>query len=358
MSQIILDSANDLIQGDFDNATLSQRTRLQTSTINATTGVYVVPNGTANAASVQISNAADPTNASKVVLATNGSTDTQIISGANGSGTYLPLSIYTNNDIRLQVNNSGALGVRTGPGTVGFGTSGQVLTSNGPGTGVSWTSLSGYDGASTQLFTSPGTFSVPPGITKVKVTVIGGGGGGGAFVGPSNLGGGGGGSSGVNIQYVTGITPGASIPVTVGAGGVYAGGAGGTSSIGPFGPGGTVSQTGGSGGVNQSGGAGSAGGGYGFNGIRGQNGSPGPAGNGGSGAAIYSTPSDYINVNAATVTATYGNTINGLYLSTGGFGNTGSGAQAGTRGGGGGGGFAPSLSGGAAGGAGLVIVEW
>ncbi len=39
MSQIILDSANDLIQGDFDNATLTQRTRLQTSTVNATTGV-------------------------------------------------------------------------------------------------------------------------------------------------------------------------------------------------------------------------------------------------------------------------------------------------------------------------------
>jgi hypothetical protein len=358
MSQIILDSANDLIQGDFDNATLSQRTRLQTSTVNATTGVYVVPNGTATSASVQISNAADPTNASKLVVATNGTTDTQIVSGANGSGSYLPLSFYTNNDIRLQVNNSGALGVRTGVGTVGFGTSGQVLTSGGPAAGVSWTTLSGYDGASTQLFTSPGSFSVPPGITKVKVTVIGGGGGGGAFVGPSNLGGGGGGSSGVNIQYVTGITPGASIPVTVGAGGTYAGGVGGTSSIGPFGPGGTVSQTGGSGGSNQSGGSGSAGGGYGFNGVRGQNGSPGPAGNGGSGAAIWSAPSDYTNVNAPTVTATYGNTINGLYLSTGGFGNTGSGAQAGTRGGGGGGGFAPINGVGAAGGAGLVIVEW
>ena len=181
MSQIILDSANDLIQGDFDNATLSQRTRLQTSTVNATTGVYVVPNGTATSASVQISNAADPTNASKLVVATNGSTDTQIVSGANGSGTYLPLSIYTNNDIRLQVNNSGALGVRTGPGTVGFGTSGQFLTSNGSGAGVSWTTAPTpptppSPQIQTEIFTGPGTWTRPSTVTQVRVTVVGGGG--------------------------------------------------------------------------------------------------------------------------------------------------------------------------------------
>lgn len=237
MSQIILDSANDLIQGDFDNATLSQRTRLQTSTINATTGVYVVPNGTANAASVQISNAADPTNASKVVLATNGSTDTQIVSGANGSGTYLPLSIYTNNDIRLQVNNSGALGVRTGPGTVGFGTAGQVLTSNGSGAGVSWNTAAGGQ-MQTQLFTSPGTWTNPGSVTQVRVTVVGGGGGGGSFPGPAT--GTRGGFGGLAVSTFT--IPTSPVAVTVGTGGAGrpgpgpggVGSAGNTSSFGPF----------------------------------------------------------------------------------------------------------------------------
>lgn len=345
MSQIILDSANDLIQGDFDNATLSQRTRLQTSTINATTGVYVVPNGTANAASVQISNAADPTNASKVVLATNGSTDTQIISGANGSGTYLPLSIYTNNDIRLQVNNSGALGVRTGVGTVGFGTSGQVLTSNGSGTGVSWTTIaSGSPGVQAATFSSPGTFTVPSSTTAVKVTVIGGGGGGGNGSGTN---GGGGGSSGVNIQYITGITPGASIPVTIGSGGNSGnpGGTGGTSSIGPFGPGGTVSQTGGTGGfTNGAAGSGSAGGGFGFNGTPGGSGTQGPTGTGGNGFASGALSGAF-------------NT--GLFLSSGGAGtNTPTPGGAGTRGGGGGGGWFGVNNPGGPGGAGLIIVEF
>lgn len=179
MAQIILDSANNLIQGDFDTATLSQRTRMQTSTVNATTGVYVVPNGSATSASVQVSNAADPTNASKVVVATNGSTDTQIVSGANGSGTYLPLSFYTNNDIRFQMGTAGELNVRTAPGTVSSGTSGQVLTSGGPGAGVSWaTAASGQIQA--QIFTSPGTFTTPASTTRIIVTVVGGGGGSGS----------------------------------------------------------------------------------------------------------------------------------------------------------------------------------
>jgi hypothetical protein len=113
---------------------------MQTSTTNATTGVYVVPNGSATSASVQVSNAADPTNASKVVVATNGATDTQIVSGANGSGSYLPLSFYTNNDIRFQMGNAGELNVRTAPGTVSSGTSGQVFN-------IRWTrcrSIMGY----------------------------------------------------------------------------------------------------------------------------------------------------------------------------------------------------------------------
>jgi hypothetical protein len=143
MAQIILDSNSNLIQGDFDSATVNNRTKLQTSTTNATTGVYVVPNGSATSASVQVSNAADPTNASKVVVATNASTDTQIVSGANGSGSYLPLSFYTNNDIRFQMGNAGELNVRTAPGTVSSGTSGQVLTSGGSGAGVSWATVSG-----------------------------------------------------------------------------------------------------------------------------------------------------------------------------------------------------------------------
>lgn len=345
MSQIILDSANDLIQGDFDNATLSQRTRLQTSTINATTGVYVVPNGTANAASVQISNAADPTNASKVVLATNGSTDTQIISGANGSGTYLPLSIYTNNDIRLQVNNSGALGVRTGPGTVGFGTTGQVLTSNGSGAGVSWNTAAAGGFSNMQVFTSPGTFTTPASTTQIKVTVVGGGGGGAGSGNTSSFAGAGGGGGGTAI-YVGPVTASTPYAITVGGGG-GSGSSGGTSSFGSL-----ASATGGAGSgatdfPSGNGGAGSAGtllfrGGGGSGGSRGITGGSG-TGAGGIGGNSF---------------------LGGTSAATGGPANAPNAGQPGNSYGGGGGGayiLSPGTTGGNSGGsgaAGVVVVEW
>jgi len=138
MAQIILDGNSNLIQGDFDSATVNNRTKLQTSTTNASTGIYAVPNGSATGASWQAANSANPTNASKILIATNGSTDVQLVSGINGTGTYLPLSIYNSGDVRFQVGTSGELGVRTGVGTVGYGTSGQVLTSAGTGASPTW----------------------------------------------------------------------------------------------------------------------------------------------------------------------------------------------------------------------------
>jgi hypothetical protein len=114
MAQIILDSNNNLIQGDFDNATLNNRTKLQTTTTNATTNVYVVPNGSSTSAGVSVANNSSLTNASKIVMATNGTTDTQIISGVNGSGTYLPLSFYTNNALAAQISTAGVFSATGG----------------------------------------------------------------------------------------------------------------------------------------------------------------------------------------------------------------------------------------------------
>ena len=101
------------ILGDFSNATVSSRTIFQTSTANSSTGIYALPSGTSTAASWQATNNSDPTNASKILIATNGSTDVQLVSGINGSGTYLPMTFYNNGSEKMRLDTSGNLGIGT-----------------------------------------------------------------------------------------------------------------------------------------------------------------------------------------------------------------------------------------------------
>lgn len=113
-------------------------------------------------------------------------------------------------------------------------TSGTLITYND-----STTQGTAFLGDSAQIFTSSGTFTIPTGITKVKVTVIGGGGGGGGCASSTcdASAGGGGAGAGSAIKYLTGLTSGNTIAVTIGSGGSGgvgnggAGSAGGTSSI-------------------------------------------------------------------------------------------------------------------------------
>jgi len=166
MAQIILDSNNNLIQGDFDNATLNNRTKLQTTTTNATTNVYVVPNGSSTSAGVSVANNSSLTNASKIVMATNGATDTQIISGINGSGTYLPLSFYTNNTLAMQVDTSQrlAIGGATAAGKLSIGsTTGSVGIALQPTNGIGTYAYFTADATNGYLASSSGT-------TGIKIT--------------------------------------------------------------------------------------------------------------------------------------------------------------------------------------------
>lgn len=126
-----------------------------------------------------------------------------------------------------------------------------------------------------EIVTSSTTWTIPAGVTKLKMTVVGGGGHGGGGNKSFYYGGGGGG--GAAIKYLTGITPGNTLAVTIGSGG------GGTSSVAS----GTetistVSATGGGNGANPAGGAGGSGSGGTINctGSAGMN-NGGGAGNGG-----------------------------------------------------------------------------
>jgi hypothetical protein len=94
-----------------------------------------------------------------------------------------------------------------------------------------------FRGSAMQVFTSSGTFTVPAGVTKVRSTVVGAGSGANGC-NASQAAGANGGGGGWSIGTFS-VTPGQSIPVTVGLGGAgsvagVTSGAGGTSSFGSF----------------------------------------------------------------------------------------------------------------------------
>ena len=204
-----------------------------------------------------------------------------------------------------------------------------------------------------QVFTSSGTFTVPSGITAVKVTVIGGGGDGGNSTG-SNSASGGGGGGGAAVKYVTGLTPGATVTVTVGS-------AAGTSSFGTecSATGGatapTISTTAGSG----AGGAGGVGSSGTFN-ITGSSGQAGSAGNyggaggGSSGSPVFILPDSLGNYQGTPGRGfligdgALGQTADAAGLAATGYGNGGGGSKA----------TGTTDRAGGAGSAGIVIVEW
>jgi len=113
------------------------------------------------------------------------------------------------------------------------------------GTGVTFNDATQQQSARTgpgiQVFTASGTFTVPAGITSVRVKVYGGGGGG-RYAGTQYFPGRGG-----YIEAIVPVTLGGTVAVTVGAGGTSGGGTGGTSSFGTLatatgGLGGTISN--------------------------------------------------------------------------------------------------------------------
>ena len=144
-----------------------------------------------------------------------------------------------------------------------------------------------------QTFTSNGTFTVPAGVTSLKVTTIGGGGGGGsghaadALHGTPAYPGGNGGDGGVAIAVITPLTS-STYTVTVGAPGVA--GATGIDAGNGVGAGGTGGSTSFNGLVAATGGGGGLTGTLGNNGANGANGTI-TAGQYGTGAGTYSSSS-------------------------------------------------------------------
>jgi hypothetical protein len=127
----------------------------------------------------------------------------------------------------------------------------------------SWQAAGGLPGLTGQVFSSNGTYTIPSGVTRIKVSCYGGGGSG-AGSNPELGSGGAGGSGAYSVKYLTGLTPGNTLSVTVGAGGAASGStssgnSGGTSSVASGTQSITTISGGGGGGGNYNGSGGSAG---------------------------------------------------------------------------------------------------
>ena len=101
----------------------------------------------------------------------------------NIAGTGISVSSATGNST---ITNTGVTSITAGTNISVSASTGGITITNTMATPTNY-----YVGQKSQLFTSSGTFTVPSGVTAVKVTLVGGGGGGAAGYGGSNGGAGG-----------------------------------------------------------------------------------------------------------------------------------------------------------------------
>jgi hypothetical protein len=141
------------ITADFSNGTFSNRTAFQTTTTNGGTLFNIIPNGTSVSASYDAYNNSDMNNSLRARFGVNAS-EYYVNGNVQGTGSFLPFNIYTNNAAQMSVAvngnlsfNSGygsaavAYGCRAwvnfnGTGTVAIRASGNVSSITDGGTGI------------------------------------------------------------------------------------------------------------------------------------------------------------------------------------------------------------------------------
>jgi hypothetical protein len=118
---LIFTTTGDRIIGDMSNGTLSNRLAFQTSTTNATTSLTVLPNGTSTTSQLNLEGDPASANGAAAQFINVGGSDVRIASSIRGSGTYLPLTMWTGGSERMRIDTSGRV-------LVGLSTSGSTAS--------------------------------------------------------------------------------------------------------------------------------------------------------------------------------------------------------------------------------------
>ena len=127
------------ITGLFSGATIADRVLFKTSTTNAGTVLTLTPNGTSATSYLELHNSSTPDVASSYTSISVSSGVSALVSGKSGAGSYLPLAFYTSNSEKFRIGTNGQIGL----GGANYGSSGNVLTSNGSGSAPTWQAFSG-----------------------------------------------------------------------------------------------------------------------------------------------------------------------------------------------------------------------
>ena len=169
---------------------------------------------------------ASPDGTVRLGVGNSGATTSDVVT-VNNVGTVTATTFSGSGASLTNLNASNLATGTVGTARLASGTASSSTYLRGDQT---WAAVSGlYTGPLTpQVFTSSGTFTVPAGITSIRVQVYGAGGGGAT----SNTGG----NGGLGDAIISGLTPGGTVSVTVGTGGngtagTATGGTGGTSSF-------------------------------------------------------------------------------------------------------------------------------